>query len=298
MQPLERELQQPRRAPAVLAVREDVAELRVGVSVHLGGGRLDREVAPHARQALEADLVDRAHRRLPAVRGVLGRDAHGDGVAVDALEGVVLARVIDVDEELVDLHRGRQFRQVDAHRHDELQRRQVGAGDALGHGMLDLPPWVASCTACGARHGAWCMVHVMVHGAWCTSWCMVHGAWCMVHGAWCMVHGAWCTSWCMVHGAWCMVLDLQPRVELEEEELSRLLEEEVLDGPRVGVVDHQREARLQYAWQCTVCVTHGGVVYTLRCGAVTEPPHDASARRKRIARCSGAMRGISGRRQG
>jgi hypothetical protein len=288
MQPLERELQQPRRAPAVLAVREDVAELRVGVSVHLGGGRLDREVAPHARQALEADLVDRAHRRLPAVRGVLGRDAHGDGVAVDALEGVVLARVIDVDEELVDLHRGRQFRQVDAHRHDELQRRQVGAGDALGHGMLDLPPWVASCTACGARRA----VHVMVHGAWCTSWCMVHV----------MVHGAWCTSWCMVHvmvhGAWCMVLDLQPRVELEEEELSRLLEEEVLDGPRVGVVDHQREARLQYAWQCTVCVTHGGVVYTLRCGAVTEPPHDASARRKRIARCSGAMRGISGRRQG
>ena len=63
-----------------------------------------------------------------------------------------------------------------------------------------------------------------------------------------------------------MVLNLQPRVELEEEKLPRLLEEEVLDGARVGVVDHQREARLRYAWRCTVSRT--APLCTTRCSAL------------------------------
>ena len=39
------------------------------------------------------------------------------------------------------------------------------------------------------------------------------------------------------------VLDLQARVELEKVELTRLLDEEILDRPRVRVVHHQREPR-------------------------------------------------------
>ena len=84
----------------------------------------------------------------------------------------------------------------------------------------------------------------------------------MVRGAWCVVHGAWC----VVRGAWCVVLNLQSRVELEEEKLPRLLEEEVLDGARVGVVDHQREARLRYARQSTVSRT--APLCTMRCSAL------------------------------
>ena len=79
---------------------------------------------------------------LPTIGGVLRCDAHGDRVPVDAVEGVGGGRVDRVDEELGDGHGGRQLLQVATHGDDELQRGDVGAGDALRDGVLHLQPRV------------------------------------------------------------------------------------------------------------------------------------------------------------
>ena len=67
---------------AVLAEREQVAELRVGELVDGGAGGGDREVAPDVLARAEVQLGHRAARRPKALLGALARDSTRDHVPV------------------------------------------------------------------------------------------------------------------------------------------------------------------------------------------------------------------------
>ena len=119
---------------------EQMAELRIGKLVDATVGT-DAEVAPNVRGRLELDALDGSRGGLESLVGILGGDAGGDDVGVQLL--VLVDEEVDgvgaVDVLLaVQLADGGDVVQGDAHGDLELGGGEVGAGDALGDGMLDL----------------------------------------------------------------------------------------------------------------------------------------------------------------
>ena len=119
---------------------EQMAELRIGKLVDATVGT-DAEVSPNVRGRLELDALDGARGGLEALVGILGGDTGGDdvGVNVHVLVDEEVDGVGAVDVLLaVQLADGGDVVQGDAHGHLELGGGEVGTGDALGDGVLDL----------------------------------------------------------------------------------------------------------------------------------------------------------------
>ena len=119
---------------------EQMAELRIGKLVDATVGT-DAEVSPNVRGRLELDPLDGARGGLESLVGVLGGDAGGDDVGVDVL--VLVDEEVDgvgaVDVLLaVQLADSGDVVKRNAHGNLELGGGEVGAGDALGDGMLYL----------------------------------------------------------------------------------------------------------------------------------------------------------------
>lgn len=135
------------RLATILAVREDVTELRVREFVQTTGA-VDGEVTPYVRARAEVELLERTRRRLEPCVGVLRGDTDGDDVTLGARAALVHAGV-RVDHVEVDLRRAvwRDAIQLanvldavegDTHRNLQLGSGKVDAGDHLRGRMLDL----------------------------------------------------------------------------------------------------------------------------------------------------------------
>mmetsp|Transcript_29724 Transcript_29724/g.95550 ORF Transcript_29724/g.95550 Transcript_29724/m.95550 type:complete len:470 (+) Transcript_29724:1674-3083(+) len=125
--------------PPVVALGEDVPELRVGVLVD-AAVRLDGEVPPHVGGGSEAQLFDNPARGLESVVRVLRGDAHGHHVPAggggDRLDEVNLVCAVHVlPVEAADVGHAVQG---NAHGDHKLARGEVDIGDPLRHRVLDL----------------------------------------------------------------------------------------------------------------------------------------------------------------
>ena len=135
------------RSGTVLAIGENVTELRVGETVNTTG-RTDGEVTPNVGARTEVEIVQHTVGRLEALTGILGSDTAGSGVALGGRPALRLLG-LGVLELEVDLGRGLGVNSVEksdvadavegnTHGNLELSSREVDTTDHFSGRMLDL----------------------------------------------------------------------------------------------------------------------------------------------------------------